>query len=73
MKKVIVILMIFSLIILFFFTFKKEEEKVNKNISVILETEEGNLKSKSFPNKEKFEYLNTKCENTNDNIKKHGN
>ena len=51
MKKVIVILIIFSLIFISFFAFKKEEEKINKNISVILETEEGNIETNTFPSK----------------------
>ncbi len=68
MKKVIVILLIFSLIFISFFILKKEEEKENKNISVILETEEGNIESNTFPNKEDYEYLSTKCENIKDNI-----
>ena len=63
MKKVIIILLIFSLIFISFFAFKKEEEKTNKNISVILETEEGNIKSKTFPSKNDYEYLSTECEN----------
>ena len=69
-KKVIVILIIFSLIFISIFTLKKEEEKEinNKNISVILETEEGNIESNTFPNKNEYEYLNTKCKNTNNNI-----
>ncbi len=61
MKKVIVILIIFSLVLISFLVFKKEEEKANKNISVILETEEGNIKSDTFPNKNDYEYLNTEC------------
>ena len=68
MKKVIIILIIFSLVFISIFIFKKEEEKVNKNISVILETEERNIKSNTFPNKNDYEYLNTKCENISSNI-----
>ncbi len=72
MKKVIIILpiilIIFSLVFISFFVFNKDEKIENKNISVILETEEGNIESDTFPNKENYEYLNTKCENTNDNI-----
>ena len=69
MKKVIIILIvILSLFFLSFLNFKEKEEKVNKNISVILETEEGNIKSNTFPNKNDYEYLNTKCENISSNI-----
>ena len=68
MKKVIVILIIFSLVFISFFVFKKEEEKVNKNISVILETEEGNIKSNTFPSKDEYMYKETICNNTEDNV-----
>ena len=69
MKKVIIILLIFSLVFVSFFVFKKDEEKKeNKNISVILETEEGNIETNKFPSKNDYEYLNTECENTSDNI-----
>ena len=72
MKKVIItlpiILIILSLIFISFFAFKKEEKKENKNISVILETEEGNIESSTFPSKKDYEYLSTVCENTSDNI-----
>ena len=69
MKKVIIILIIFSLLFVSLFLLKKEEEKADKNISVILETEEGNLKSKTFPSKDEYVYNKTVCENTKDNIK----
>ena len=68
MKKVIIILIIFSLVFISFFVFKKDEEKENKNISVILETEEGNIETNKFPSKNDYEYLSTECENTSDNI-----
>mgnify|MGYP005748884487 CR=1 FL=1 len=69
MKKVIIILIVFSLMFISFFVFKKEEEKTNKNISVILEAEEGNIKSNVFPSKEEYDYNKTICENTSNNIK----
>ena len=68
MKKVIIIIIIFSLVFTSIFIFKKEEEKVNKNISVILETEEGNIKSNTFPSKDEYMYKETICNNTSDNI-----
>ena len=68
MKKVIVILIILSLIFISFFVFKKEEEKVNKNISVILETNEGNIESNTFPSKDEYMYKETICNNTEDNV-----
>ena len=69
MKKVIVILIIFSLLFISFFVFKKEEEtKGNKNISVILETNEGNIESNTFPSKDEYMYKETICKNTEDNV-----
>ena len=68
MKKVIIILIIFSLVFISFFVFKKDEKIENKNISVILETEEGNIETNKFPSKKDYEYLSTECENTSDNI-----
>ena len=72
MKKEIVILSIIlimlSLIFTSIFIFKKEEEKVNKNISVILETEEGNIKANTFPSKDEYMYKETICNNTEDNV-----
>ena len=72
MKKEIVtlsiILIMLSLIFTSIFIFKKDVEKVNKNISVILETNEGNIESNTFPSKEDYEYLSTECKNTSDNI-----
>ena len=64
MKKVIIILIIFSLVFISFFVFKKDEKIENKNISVILETEEGNIETNTFPSKKDYEYLSTECENT---------
>ena len=68
MKKVIVILIIFSLMFISFFTFKKDEEKENENISIIIETNEGNIESITYPDKEYYEYSNINCKNTSDNI-----
>ena len=68
MKKTIIILIIFSLVFISFFVFKKDEEIENKNISVILETEEGNIKSKVFPSKSEYEYDKVVCENTSNNV-----
>ncbi len=44
---------------------EEEKNKENENIGIILETEEGNLKSDTFPNKENYEYSKVLCENTN--------
>ena len=68
MKKVIVILLIFSLVFISFFLFKKEEEKENENISIIIETNEGNIEASTYPDKEYYEYSNINCKNTSDNI-----
>ena len=72
MKKIIIALTIFliTFCIIFLNIFSKEEkEKVeNKNISIILETEEGNIESNTFPSKEDYEYSDVVCENTNDEV-----
>ena len=68
MKKVI-ILIIFSLIFISFFVFKKEEEKQkNNSISIILETEEGNLKSEKFPDKQSYVFDKITCKNSKNNV-----
>ena len=64
MKKVIIILLIFSLVFISFFLFKNEEEKENENISIIIETNEGNIESSTYPDKEYYEYSNINCKNT---------
>ena len=46
----------------------KKENENNKNISIILETEEGNIESNTFPNKDDYEYSNVICENINDEV-----
>ena len=72
MKKEIVtlsiILIMLSLIFTSIFIFKKDVEKVNKNISVILETNEGNIESNTFPSKDEYMYKETICNNTEDNV-----
>ncbi len=69
MKKVILILIIFSLIFISFFVFKKEEEKQkNNSISIILETEEGNLKSEKFPDKQSYVFDKITCKNSKNNV-----
>ena len=69
MKKIIIsitICLITFLTIFLIINNKKQKEKIeNKNISIILETEEGNLESNTFPNKEDYEYSKVVCENTN--------
>ena len=71
MKRIItiltILLIIFS-IIFFNINSKEEKEKQNNNISVILETEEGNIESSTFPEKDFYEYSNIVCENTSDEI-----
>ena len=71
MKKIIVSIMIciIPFIIIFLSINKKEKNKEeNKNISIILETEEGNIESNTFPSKYEYEYNKVECENTNNNI-----
>ncbi len=65
----IIFLITFSVIFLNIFSKEKNKKDIeNKNISVILETEEGNLKSDTFPNKEDYEYSTLTCENTKDEV-----
>ena len=69
MKKVIIILIIFSLTFISFLIFNKKENinKINNsNISVILQTEEGNVESDTFPIDAKYIYDKVVCENTKD-------
>ena len=72
MKKIIIVITIFlitfSVIFLNLFSKEEKEIKENNNISIILETEEGNIESDTFPNKDFYEFSNIVCENTNDNI-----
>ena len=72
MKKIIIsitICLITFLTIFLSINIKENKEKIeNKNISIILETEEGNLESNTFPNKEDYEYSKVVCENTNNTI-----
>ena len=69
MKKVIITIIIcvitFGIIILSINS-KENKKEENKNISIILETEEGNLESDTFPNKNEYEYSSLVCENTSD-------
>ncbi len=51
-----------------FFLFKKEEQENNKNISIILETNEGNIEASTYPDKEYYEYSNINCKDTSDDI-----
>ena len=71
-KKIIIsitICLITFLTIFLIINNKKQKEKIeNKNISIILETEEGNLESNSFPSKEEYEYSKVVCENTSNTI-----
>ena len=72
MKRTIIsiTILLISFLIIFLFLNNKEKKKniENKNISIILETEEGNIKSNTFPDKDFYEYSNIVCENTNDEI-----
>ena len=71
MKKIIIsvtILLISFSIIFFNINSKEKKEKQNNNISIILETEEGNIETNTFPDKDFYEYSNIVCENTNNNI-----
>ena len=71
MKKIIItiIICIITFGIIFLNINSKENKKEeNENISIILETEEGNIESNTFPSKEEYEYSKVVCENTNNNI-----
>ena len=61
MKKIVISIVIFLLTFLIIFLSinskeKKNEKKQNYNISIILETEEGNIQTNNFPSKEDYEY-----------------
>ena len=71
MKKIITTLTIILLVFLIILNINNKEnknEKQNNNISIILETEEGNIESNTFPDKDFYEFSNIVCENTNDEI-----
>ena len=72
MKKIIISAIIFLITFLMVFLIinSKENKKdiENNNISIILETEEGNIESNTFPDKDFYEYSNIACENTNDEV-----
>ena len=71
MKKIIISLIIsiitFGIIILSINS-KENKKEENNNISIILETEDGNLESNTFPSKEDYEYSKVVCENTNNTV-----
>ena len=73
MKKVIITIIIciitFGIIILNINSKENKKEKENnESISIILETEEGNIESDTFPSKEDYEYSSLVCENTSDEV-----
>ena len=72
MKKIIISAIIFLITFLMVFLIinSKENKKdiENNNISIIFETEEGNIESNTFPDKDFYEYSNIACENTNDEV-----
>ena len=73
MKRIaIFITIVLIAFLIIFLNINSKENKIGKieknNISIILETEEGNLESSSFPSKEDYNYSNVVCENTNNEI-----
>ncbi len=70
MKKTIIIVSVILLFltIMFFLVYDKKIETKNNNISVVLETEEGNLESNTFPNKDEYEFDRIECDNTKNTI-----
>ena len=71
MKKATISLMVILVFIsLFFLIFnnKNSMKKDNKAISIILETEEGNLKSEKFPDKKSYVFDKITCKNSKNNV-----
>ena len=70
MKKIIVgITISLAVLIVIILNINAEgEESKSNNLSVVLETEEGNLKSNTFPDKEEYTYDKVVCENTSDKV-----
>ena len=72
MKKIAISMTICLIVFLIIFLNINSKEKTeineNNNISIILETEEGNLETSTFPSKDDYEYSDVICENTNDKI-----
>ena len=70
MKKILISVIIciitFEIIFLNINSKENKKEENNENISIILETKEGNIKTNTFPNKEEYEYNKVVCENTSD-------
>lgn len=71
-KKVIIlisVLTIFNLIYISFLILNKgEESEKNMRISVILQTEEGNIESNTFPIEPEYIFDKVMCENTKDEV-----
>ena len=69
MKKIVisVTILLISFLTIFLFINSKENKKdiENNNISIILETEEGNIESNSFPSEEEYDFDKITCQNTN--------
>ena len=71
MKKVIIIVTIVLMIFLIILNINNKENKneiKDSKISIMLETEEGNIETNTFPNKEEYIYDKVLCKNTNDNV-----
>ena len=70
MKKIIVgITISLAVLVVIILNINAEgEESKSNNLSIVLETEEGNLESNTFPNKEECTYDKVVCENTSDKV-----
>ena len=71
MKKIIVSIIICIITFgIIFLNISNEEEnnKENKNISIVLETEEGNIETNTFPSKEDYVYDKLVCKNMENTV-----
>lgn len=69
-KKVVIVLIVVVVVLIVIFNINKKEEIKNNHInkiSILLETEEGNIKTNSFPSKEEYSFDKIDCTNLNSN------
>ena len=63
-KKIVIVSMAIILVLIITFKInKKEEIKESEKITILLETEEGNIKTNSFPSKEEYSFDKINCTN----------
>ena len=70
MKKIVIGITIFLIgfLIIFFCLNSGESEIKDESLSIILETEEGNIESNTFPSKYEYVFSDIRCENTSDKV-----